>query len=99
MAGKFQLNWIRPNSKAKQDLPSKAEVLAGLQPGTKVEITFGFLKGERATIEVSPETGSHIQECETWTEVWIRYEKGGEKVGRAILTPVWQDISELRVVE
>lgn len=68
------------------------------QPGTKVEITVGSLKGERATVAINPETGSHIQKCDRWTEVWIRYEKDGQKVGMAILLPVWEDIDFLRVI-
>jgi hypothetical protein len=82
---KFQLNWITPKQQFK--------------PGTKVEITEGYLKGELATVEVNPETGKRSQRDGNCVEVWIRYEKDGEKVGRAILLPQWQDISQLRVVE
>lgn len=85
MSGKFQLNWITP----------KQQFL----PGTKVEITQGVLKGEKATVEVNPETGTRSQVWEGDTEVWIRYEKDGQTVNRAILTPRWQDIKYLRVVE
>jgi hypothetical protein len=101
MSGKFQLNWIKPPRQAKQErLPSRDEVMSALKPGAKVEITAGFLKGERAAIEVNEQEGSHIQDIEPgWTEVWIRYEKDGEHVGKALLTPRWYDISELRIVE
>ena len=68
------------------------------QPGTKVEITTGVIKGERGTVEVNPETGSHIQYCKEWTEVWIRFEKDGQTVRRAILTPTWKFIDHLRVI-
>lgn len=72
--------------------------IKAFQPGTKVEITTGVIKGERATVAINPETGSHIQKCDRWTEVWIRYEKDGQKVGMAILLPVWEDIDFLRVI-
>ena len=81
---KFQLNWITPWER--------------FGPGTKVEITEGYLKGERATVEVNPETGKHSQRDGNWLEVWIRFEKDGEKVGRAILLPQWEDIKHLRPI-
>ena len=84
MAGKFQLNWITPGHQ--------------FMPGTKVEITEGYLKGELATVEVNPESGKHSQRYSDCVEVWIRYAKDGEKVGWAILTPQWEDIKHLRAV-
>ncbi len=81
---KFQLNWILP----KQAFP----------PGTQVEIALGAIKGERATVDVNPETGTHSQVWEGDTEVWIRYDKDGQTVNRAILTPHWEDIKNLRVI-
>ncbi|OLD63786.1 MAG: hypothetical protein AUF65_01375 [Chloroflexi bacterium 13_1_20CM_50_12] len=68
MAGKFQLNWITPGHQ--------------FMPGTKVEITEGYLS-------------QRYSDC---VEVWIRYAKDGEKVGWAILTPQWEDIKHLRAV-
>jgi hypothetical protein len=72
--------------------------LAAFQPGAKVEVTQGYLKGERATIEVSPDAGSHIQVYGGYTEIWIRYDKDGQEVGYAILLPQWEHIDHLRVV-
>jgi hypothetical protein len=70
------------------------------KPGQKVEEVQGVAKGEKATIEINPETGSHIQYIEPgWAEVWIRYDRDGERVGRAILDIRWQDIAQLRAVE
>lgn len=82
---KFQLNWITPGQQ--------------FQVGTKVEITSGVLKGERATVEINPETGKRSQRDGDCVEVWIRYEKDGQTVKKAILTPHWQDIKHLKVVQ
>lgn len=73
--------------------------LVAFQVGAKVEITQGYLKGERATIEVSPDTGSHTQVYGGYAEIWIRYDKDGQHVGHAILLPQWEYVDHLKVVE
>lgn len=66
-----------------------------MKPGTRVEITTGVIKGERATIEVNLEYGSHIQKG----FVWLRFDKDGQTVQRAILTPQWTEIKHLRIIK
>jgi len=74
------------------------------EPGQRVEENQGPLKGEKATIEINPEFGSHIQEIEPgWTAVWIRYDRDGAHLGPekglAILDAQWQDIEQLRIIK
>jgi len=73
-----------------------------MQPGTRVEIASGILKGEKATVEINPESGSHIMRYRGDTEVWIRYDRDGEHLGPtkgyAILNPQWYEITGLRVI-
>lgn len=72
-----------------------------LIPGQRVEIIDGVLKGEKATIEIHPKTGSHIREA-GWAIVWIRFDRDGMQLGtdqgRAILKPTWMDIGRLRSI-
>ena len=70
-----------------------------LRSGARVKVIQGVLKGEYATIEENPDTQSFIQGSKDYgIEVWIRYEKDGVRVGRAILNPQWIDIELIKIV-